>query len=152
MTTVILILLGSIIGVGVVLRLLHKPDDSAEPAPETPSNQPEQSQPVATGDVCCGQHAVCEKDSLIQGLDPESLYFDDEELDAFRGRAAADYTDEEIEQFRDVLLTLMPDDVAPWARSIAQRGIELPLAVRDELIMIVDDIRQSRLTASHQAS
>ena len=151
MTAVIWILLGAIVGVGLILKLLHHPDDTADQVGENSGNIAEQ--PAATPSdegVCCGQHAVCEKDSLLSGIDTETMYFDDEELDAFRGRPADSYTDEETEQFRDVLLTLLPDDVAPWARSMAQRGIELPLAVRDELLMLVDDIRRSRLTVDTQ--
>ena len=74
----------------------------------------------------------------------EIEYFDDEELDAFRGREPESYTDDEIEQFRDVLLTLLPTDIAPWARSIQLRGISLPMAVREELLMIVAEERAKK--------
>ena len=40
-----------------------------------------------------------------------------------------------------MLLTLLPDDIAGWGRSIQLRGIELPSAVRDELLMIVAEAR-----------
>ena len=93
-------------------------------------------------------HITCEKDSLLTamaGNQPE--YFDDEELDAYAGRDADAYSPDEIEQFRDVLLTLLPDDIAPWARSIQQRGITLPSEIRDELLMIVSEER-ARRTAS----
>ena len=101
--------------------------------------------PVAVPDEgCCGQHAVCERDSLIAGFDKEPEYFDDEELDVYAGRSADGYTPEETEEFRDVLLTLLPDDVAPWARSLQMRGITLPQPVRDELLMIVGENRSMR--------
>lgn len=143
MTPVILILSGAIVGVGLILRLLHRPDKDKVPTDNaTASGTPAETE--APADECCGQHAVCEKDSLLAGIDADIEYFDDEELDAFKGREADEYTDDEIEQFREVLLTLLPDDVAPWARSITRRGITLPSAVRDELLMLVDDIRRSR--------
>ena len=41
-----------------------------------------------------------------------------------------------------MLLTLLPGDIAGWARSIQLRGIELPAPVRDELLMIVAEARQ----------
>ena len=41
-----------------------------------------------------------------------------------------------------MLLTLQPTDLAPWARSIQLRGIELPSEVRDELLMIVAEARR----------
>lgn len=93
---------------------------------------------------CCGQHEVCEKDSLLAGVSEAVEYFDDEELDAYAGRAADAYTGAEEEQFRDILLSLLPDDVAPWARSLQLRGIELPQAVRDELLLMVSENRASR--------
>nr|WP_302989652.1 C25 family cysteine peptidase [uncultured Muribaculum sp.] len=41
----------------------------------------------------------------------------------------------------DMLLTLLPQDIAGWGRSIQLRGIELPPAVREELLMIVAEAR-----------
>ena len=53
------------------------------------------------------------------------------------------YPDEAVEEFRDVMLTLRPEEIAPWARSIQLRGIALPEAVREELLMIVGEARQA---------
>jgi len=64
-----------------------------------------------SGGICCGAHTVCEKTNLSP-LTGDVVYFDDEELDRFIGRKADEYTPEEIEEFRDVLLTLLPEDVA----------------------------------------
>ena len=89
---------------------------------------------------CCGLHLVCEKDSLLPMTD-EILYYDDEELDRFIGRDPNSYTSEETEEFRDVLMTLRPEDVAGWARSVTQRRLELPPDVRDELLMLVNEQR-----------
>lgn len=72
----------------------------------------------------------------------EIIYYDDEELDRFIGRAPDSYSAEEVEEFRDILMTLRPDDVAGWARSITQRHIELPGDVRDELLLLVNEQRQ----------
>lgn len=90
--------------------------------------------------VCCGMHAVCEKTSLTP-LSGEIIYYDDEELDRFKGRSADEYNTEETEEFRDVLMTLLPEDVAGWSRSIQLRGIVLPTEIRDELLMIVSELR-----------
>ena len=46
--------------------------------------------------------------------------------------------------FRDILLTLRPDDVAGWSRSIQLRGITLPEEIREELIMIVGEQRDEK--------
>lgn len=92
------------------------------------------------GEECCGLHLVCEKDSLSPMSD-EILYYDDEELDRFIGRPADSYSAEETEEFRDVLMTLRPEDVPGWARSITQRRLELPSDVRDELLIVVNEQR-----------
>lgn len=94
------------------------------------------------GGECCGMHAVCEK-QLLTPVSDEPVYYDDEELDRFKGIAPDSYSPEEIEEFRDVLLTLLPQDVAGWAVSMSIRGIELPADVRDELLMIVSEQRNS---------
>lgn len=90
--------------------------------------------------ICCGMHAVCEKTTLTP-IDDKIVYYDDEELDRFRGRTPESYTSEEEEEFREVLMTLLPEDVAGWARSMQLREIELPTSVRDELLIIVSDLR-----------
>lgn len=95
------------------------------------------------GEVCCGMHLTCEKDSLLADVSDKIEYFDDEELDRFAGRGEDDYLPEEIEEFRDVLLTLIPSDIAPWARSVQLRGITLPSEVREELLMIVAEARKN---------
>ncbi len=95
------------------------------------------------GEECCGLHLVCEKDSLSPMSD-EILYYDDEELDRFIGRPADSYSEEETEEFRDVLMTLRPEDVPGWARSITQRRLELPSDVRDELLILVNEQRSRK--------
>ncbi|MBP5771860.1 MAG: hypothetical protein J6W75_11000 [Bacteroidaceae bacterium] len=68
-------------------------------------------------------------------------YFDDEELDRFRGRMADDYTPEEEEEFREVLFTMFPYEVSDWMRSLQQREVELPINVREEALLIVSEQR-----------
>ena len=48
----------------------------------------------ATDDGCCGEHLVCERETLLQ-TNAEIIYYDDEELDALAGIAAEDYTTEQ---------------------------------------------------------
>ncbi len=93
-----------------------------------------------TDGECCGRHAVCEKTSLSP-LTDEAIYYDDHELDRFRGREAESYSDNETEEFRDILMSLLPDDVAGWSRSLQVRGVALPADVRDEVLMIVSELR-----------
>lgn len=89
---------------------------------------------------CCGQHLVCEKDTLSP-FGEEIVYYDDEELDRFRGKKPEEYLPEEVEEIRDVLMTLREEDLAGWARSVTQRRIELPEEIREELLMMVRERR-----------
>lgn len=148
---VALIILAALVAVGLPLWLLHRRDtaddvQSPPPPPLEPLPKTEESAPAPDieidSDACCGMHITCEKDSLLASVSREVEYFDDEELDRFAGRGAEDYSPEEIEEFRDVLLTLLPTDIAPWARSIQLRGITLPSEVREELLMIVAEARK----------
>ena len=81
---------------------------------------------------CCGKHLVCEKNS-----DPETLYFDDEELDAYKGKQPEEYTEKEIEEFRNVLYTMKSDEVDLWVQCLQQRGIELPADIKEEVLLIL---------------
>lgn len=136
--TAAIIILTTLLIVGAVLYLLHLREQR-----QNPSQSSEEDQLVETSEQeCCGMHITCEKDSLLASVSDEILYYDDEELDRFAGRNEDQYSDEEIEEFRDVLLTLLPHDIAGWGRSIQLRGITLPSAVRDELLMIVAEARR----------
>lgn len=98
--------------------------------------------PVITVDSeCCGQHAVCEKESLLAAVSKKIAYYDDEELDRFKGHPSDTYTNEEIEEFRDILYSMQETDVAGWSRSLQLRGIELPDEMKDELFLIVGERR-----------
>lgn len=94
---------------------------------------------IASGE-CCGQHEVCEKDSLLN-TKAQIVYYDDEDLDAFAQRDPSGYTDDEINQFQNVLYTMKDYDVAGWLKSLQLRNIELPDVVKEEALMIVSDRR-----------
>lgn len=134
-----LIILAVTVAVGLILyildRLTRKPDKKT--ADDTPEANDDTQQP------CCGMHITCQKDSLVKAS-TEIVYYDDEELDRFAGIAPDGYNDEQTEEFRDIMLTLLPDDIAGWARSLELRGIALPEIVRQELLMMVEETRRSR--------
>lgn len=90
---------------------------------------------------CCGQHEICEKESLIAAVSQTIEYYDDEELDQFKGFSADEYTSEQADQFRDVFYTMLDTDVAGWVRSLQHRGIELPEEIKDEVFLIVGERR-----------
>lgn len=97
---------------------------------------------IVEADVeCCGQHETCEKDSLLAAVSKGIEYYNDEELDRFRGRYSDEYTAEEVEEFREVMLTCKDDEVAGWCRSLQLRGIELPDDLKDELFLIIGERR-----------
>lgn len=94
-------------------------------------------------DGCCGQHEICEKESLLAAASRDIEYYDDEELDAFRGRPSDAYTSEEVEQFQDILYTMRGEEVAGWVRSLQLRGVALPDDLKDEVLMIVGERRNA---------
>ena len=90
---------------------------------------------------CCGQHQICEKESLLAAVSKKIEYYDDEELDRFKGRQANEYSDEEIDEFREIMFTMKEEEVAGWSRSLQLRGIELHDELRVELFLIVRERR-----------
>ena len=82
--------------------------------------------------VCCGRHSNCSK-----GYDNSNLYFDDEELDRFKGVKQEDYSDEDIEEFRQILYTMKPEEIDSWVHCLETRRIEIPLVLKDEILIIL---------------
>ncbi len=93
---------------------------------------------------CCGQHLVCERESLLNSS-AEIEYYDDEELDALANRSGDDYDESELKLFEDVFYSLREEDVAGWCRSLQLRSIELPEQIRDAALLIVRERRSSKL-------
>lgn len=103
------------------------------------SDTPKKPQPAPDGE-CCGQHLVCERETLLQtNAKPE--YYDDEELDALAGIPAEEYTAEQAQQIEQVFSTLQEKDVPGWVRSMQLRNIALPATVREEALLIVRERR-----------
>lgn len=122
MEILVYIVLFAIICVGVIFLLRsHK---KTEVIPEVSVN----SNPDPT---CCGAHEVCEIDRIK--MDPSIIeYYDDEELDAFKNINADNYSDEQIDQFREVLYTMQPSDIKFWLISLSRREINLPAILQQE--------------------
>lgn len=105
----------------------------------------EQTQNLSTqsaDDGCCGEHLVCERETLLQ-TNAKVEYYDDEELDTLIGIPAEDYTEEQYLMIRDVFDTLQSKDVPGWVRSIQLRNIQLPLDIREEALLIVIERRKA---------
>ena len=86
---------------------------------------------------CCGEHEVCEKGKIKRALRTDIEYFDDEELDRFRGTASDEYEDDAVEEFREVLYTMDPREVEDWLKSLELREVALPDALKDEVFMLI---------------
>lgn len=93
------------------------------------------TRPRPTG--CCGRHIVCEK--LDSPFTEKPQYYDDEELDAYSGTPEDGYTPSQIEEFREILITLRQEEIRGWLDSLALRHIVLPLPLRDEVIMLLEE-------------
>ena len=97
----------------------------------------EDEEPLQEGvscNTCNGENTRCEQECMMEAATKDIEYYDDEELDQFKGRPADAYTDEEVEQFADVLYTMKPQEVAGWNRCLILRGINLPNQLKDEVI------------------
>ena len=120
--------------IGVILYIherLTRPSDESQEIVEPPLQD-------ACSDDCCGTHDVCPSEMMLKHINDPVEYFDDEELDAFKGRGSTDYSDDELEQWRDVLYTLKSSELMAWERSIKKRGIQLPEVIKEELISIIN--------------
>lgn len=91
------------------------------------------------GTECCGKHAVCEKQKLAEARMRDAQYFDDEELDRYRGISAQDYDDEQVEEFRYVMYTMQQDEVRQWLECLDARGIELPDQLKEEAYSMMNE-------------
>lgn len=94
----------------------------------------------APDDGCCGEHLVCERETLLQ-TNAEIIYYDDEELDALAGIDPEQYTPEQVAAIQHVFATLQERDVPGWCRSMQLRNIALPLDIREEALFIVRERR-----------
>jgi len=89
---------------------------------------------------CCGAHDVCESESLLNSS-AEILYYDDEELDRFINAGQNSFSDEFIEEFREILYSLKEYEVSAWLKSLQLRRVTLPEIVKEEALMIVAERR-----------
>ena len=104
------------------------------------TNRNREESPVVQADSCAtcnGENDKCEQECMMEAATKPIEYFDDEELDAFKGRSSDSYTDEEVEQFSYVLNTMPQEEIRDWCRSLHLRGIEIPDQLKDEVYMMM---------------
>lgn len=97
---------------------------------------------TAVDSECCGQHEVCEKESLLAAVSKKIEYYNDEELDLYIGMPSDAYTPEQEDEFREVFYTMREEEVAGWVRSLQLRGIDLPEELKDEVYLIIRERRE----------
>lgn len=132
--TPMLILILSIVALGIFAALFSIISNRGKQDKEEPIKV------VQTCATCDGSAATkCEQDCMMEASTKPVEYFDDEELDNFRGRQSDEYTDDEAQQFADILYTMRQDEVAAWCRSLNLRGISLPDQIKDETFMLMEN-------------
>lgn len=129
---IILIGILAIVGMGVIVgaSTLISRHNSTEPDVVAP----------AAGDcaTCNGINDDCEQTCMMEAATKEVEYYDDEELDRFKGKESGEYTDDEAEEFSEVLYTMRPDEAKGWNRSLILRGINVPNQIKDDLITMIE--------------
>ena len=100
---------------------------------ESPIIQP----PSGDCGSCDGGDERCEMECMMEAATQAIEYYEDEELDDFRGRASDSYTEQEVERFAEVLYTLRSEEVKGWSRSLTLRGINIPDSLKDELLLMM---------------
>ena len=139
-----LIILAVLVAVGIVLyihdRLTRKQTPQADAEGQEATVPEDNAQEEEAPSQCCGQHIICEKE-ILSPFTTEAEYFDDEELDRYRGVMPDDYSPEATEEFRQILMTMRPEEVPAWVRSLAVREVEIPAGLRDEVLLIVSELR-----------
>lgn len=128
-----IVLLLILAGVGVLAMILGLLSKSKPGEPDVVQSD------VASCATCSGYDENCMHDCMIQAAVNPIEYYDDEELDRFQGRESDTYSEEEVEQFAEVFYTLQPQDVPGWSRSLILRGINLPDALKDEVILMLQE-------------
>ena len=126
------ILLLALVALGLLAALLGMLSRKTE------DNEPEVVQADAASCATCnGEDERCEQECMLEAAVKPIEYYDDEELDQYRGRPSDGYTDSEAEEFADVLYTMKHEEVKGWNRSLILRQINLPNQLKDEVIMMM---------------
>ncbi|MGZ2368228.1 hypothetical protein ACXR6G_00395 [Ancylomarina sp. YFZ004] len=99
-------------------------------------NSDEQEPASEPLEECCGAHEVCETD-LLNKMSEEIIYYEDEELDAYRNFEENDYNDDQIDEFREVLYSLKEKEIEPWLKSLELRHILLPSIIKSEVVFML---------------
>lgn len=125
-----LLCLAALAAIALVLKLMFAGRGGGGGAPARPAGH--DCAACSTGGGRCLQE--CAMESAVAAVE----YFDDEELDRFRGRRSDGYTDDEAAEFAEVMYTMRPDEVKDWLNSLRLRGVGLPDQLKDEAYMLAE--------------
>ncbi len=131
----------ALVALGVAAALIGWADREDAPAGVTP--------PAGCA-TCAGRDDRCEQECMMEAATKAPVYYDDEELDRFRGRPSDAYTDDEAEQFAQVMYTMRPDEVRGWSRSLILRGVSMPDQIKDEYIALAEESATPRRISGHE--
>lgn len=134
-----IILISAIILLGIVTYYFHRRDLKKQVEKTNKIVQTEIQEASARmlrTDISFANATACSA-----GVSKTIEYYDDEELDAWKGIEPDSYTPEQIELFREIFYTLRPEDVPGWVRSLQLRQIAVPESLRDEILLVVNEQR-----------
>lgn len=131
------ILLFLLVAIVVVVSSRLKEKNNAD-------QQPEEAKKVVSD--CCGAHEVCDVDEMFQNQ-TKIVYFDDEELDKYIDVDGTAYSDNQVEEFREVLYTLQPSEINAWLKSLELRKIDLPVILKQEARQLLSEAIASRIAS-----
>ena len=127
----------------VLFEIRERRRARAQQSPDTQASDSTPSSDNTRPEGCCGEHLVCERETLLQ-TNAQIEYYDDEELDALADIAPEQYTESQYQMLREVFDSLSEKDVPGWCRSIQLRRIQLPQDIREEALLIVRERRQRK--------
>lgn len=119
-TLLILVLLAALVTIMVLVMRRYR--QKTEGTPE------EVERCVAGGDCCGGVN--CHRKKGRDKLRGQITYFEDEELDRYKGKEATDYTSDEVAEWEEVVTTLRASEVREWVTSIHRRQLHIPSALQ----------------------
>ncbi|HET6559733.1 MAG TPA: hypothetical protein VFG54_20575 [Prolixibacteraceae bacterium] len=122
----------TIIIIGLILYFLTRGKAKADV--DTAAEVKEESPAIASD--CCGAHEVCDFDDTDFN-EEIILYFEDEDLDKLRNVRESDLTPEQIDELREVLYTLKPNEIGKWLVSLGRRHIHLPAILQQEARQLI---------------
>ena len=125
-----LLYLAALVVIAVVLKRLFGRGGEAPAKEETAVKQDCAS--------CSAGAGKCLQECAMEAAVADIEYFDDEELDRFRGRQSDGYTDEEAAEFAEVMYTMRPEEVKDWLQSLRLRCVCLPDQLKDEAYMLAE--------------